>query len=107
MTLLLSSILHFETPSSSHPTTTFNFLALQSAPVCSGSVSLQDVRNSYMIEPIEFEVTPDNQDDSISFMIPSSRENLNRFYDAIFTLINSAGSVTSNISNISELLHLF
>ncbi len=39
-------------------------------------------------------------------MIPSSRENLNRFYDGTFTLINSAGSATSNISNISEWLHL-
>ena len=54
-----------------------------------------------MLGPIE--VTPDNQDNSIRFMIPSSRENLNRFYDATFTLINSAGSATSNI-NISELL---
>ncbi len=49
------------------------------------------------------EVTPDNQDNSISFMIPSSRENLNLFYVATFTLTNSAGSATSNIT-ISELL---
>ncbi len=69
--------------------------------MCSGSVSLQDIYNIYMLGPIE--VTPDNQDNSISFMIPSSRENLNRFYDATITLINSAGSTTSNISNISEL----
>ncbi len=54
-----------------------------------------------MLGPIE--VTPDNEDNSISFMIPSSRENLNRFYDATFTLINSAGSNISNIK-ISELL---
>ncbi len=54
-----------------------------------------------MLGPIE--VTPDNQDNSIRFMIPSSRENLNRFYDATFTLTNSAGSTTSNI-NISECL---
>ncbi len=79
-------------------------LALQSAPVCSGMVALQDIYNSYMLGPIE--VTLDNQENSISFMIPSSR-NLNRFYDATFTLINSAGLATSNISNISELLHLF
>ena len=67
---------------------------IQSAPVCFGSVSLQDVYNSsYMLEPIE--VTPDNQDNSIRFMIPSSKENSNRFYDATFTLVNSAGSATS------------
>ncbi len=66
--------------------------------MCSGNVSLQDIyNNSHMLGPIE--VTSDN---SISFMIPSSRENLNQFYDATFTLINSAGSVKSNIS-ISEL----
>ncbi len=53
-----------------------------------------------MLGPIE--VTPDNQDNSISFTIPSSRENLNRFYDTTFTLVNSAGSATSNII-ISEL----
>ncbi len=53
-----------------------------------------------MLGPIE--VTPDNQDISICFMIRSSRENLNQLYDATFTLINSAGSATSNIS-ISEL----
>ncbi len=56
-----------------------------------------------MLGPIE--VTPDNND-SISFIISSSRENLNRFYNATFTLTNSAGSAT-NISNISEWLHLF
>ncbi len=68
--------------------------------MCSGSVSLQDVYNSsHMFGPIE--VTPDNQDNSISFKIP---ENFNRFYDATFTLINSAGSATSNI-NISELFY--
>ncbi len=55
-----------------------------------------------MLGPIE--VTPDNQDNAISFMIPSSRVNLNRFYNATITLINSAGSATSSISNISELL---
>ncbi len=54
-----------------------------------------------MLGPIE--VTPDNEDNSISFMISSSRENLNRFYNATFTLINSAGSNISNIK-ISELL---
>ena len=70
--------------------------------MCSGSVSLQDIyNNSYMLGPIE--VTPDNQDNSISFIIPSSTENLNRIYDATFTLVNSAGSAISNI-NISELL---
>ncbi len=63
--------------------------------MCSGSVSLHDIYNIYMLGPIE--VTPDNQDNSISFMIPTSRENLNRFYDATFTLVNSAGSATSNI----------
>ncbi len=70
--------------------------------MCSGgSVSLQDIYNSsHMLGPIE--VTPDNQDNSISFMIPSSRENLNRFYNAIITLTNSAGSAI-NIINISEL----
>ncbi len=69
--------------------------------MCSGSVSLQDIYNSsHMLGPIE--VTPDNQDNTISFMIPSSRENLNRFYNATFTLVNSAGSATSNII-ISEL----
>ncbi len=69
--------------------------------MCSGSVSLQDIYNSsHMLGPIE--VTPDDQDNSISFMIPSSRENLNRFYDATFTLINSAGSNISNIT-MSEL----
>ncbi len=76
--------------------------------MCSGSVSLQDIYNSsYMLGPIE--VTPDNQDNdnSISFMIPSSRENLNRFYDATFTLINSAGSARPNISNISKLYLLW
>ncbi len=79
-----------------------NFLALQSAPVCSGSVSLQDIYNSSpMLGPIE--VTPDNQDNSIRFIISSSRENLNRVYYATITLTNSAGSATSNI-NISELL---
>ncbi len=79
---------------------------IQSAPVCFGSVSLQDVYNSsYMLGPIE--VTPDNQDISISFIIPSSRENLNRFYDATFTLVNSAGSATSPISNVSKLLPFF
>ncbi len=76
--------------------------------MCSGSVRLQDIYNSsYMLGPIE--VTPDNQDNSISFMIPliaSSRENLNRIYDATFTLINSAGSNTTNISNISELYNV-
>ncbi len=80
---------------------TINYLAIQSAPVCSGSVSLQDVYNSsHMLGPIE--VTPDNQDNSIRFMIPSSRKNLNRFYNATITLVNSAGSASSNISNISE-----
>ncbi len=69
---------------------------VQSAPVCSGSVSLQDIYNIYMLGPIE--VTPDN---STSFMISSSRENLNRFYNTAFTLVNSAGSAISNI-NISE-----
>ncbi len=70
--------------------------------MCSGSVSLQDIYNSsHMLGPIE--VTPDNQDNSISFMIPSSRENLNRFYNATFTLVNSAGSATS-ISELS-LMH--
>ncbi len=43
-------------------------------------------------------------------MIPSSRENLNQFYVATFTLVNSAGSAISNI-NISELcyplLHIY
>ena len=69
--------------------------------MCSGSVSLQDKYNSsYMLGPIE--VTPDNQDNSIRFMIPSSRENLNQLYNATFTLDNSAGSATSNII-ISEL----
>ncbi len=64
--------------------------------MCSGSVSLQDIYNSsHMLGPME--VTPDNQDDSISFMIPSSRENLNRFYNATFTLVNIAESATSNI----------
>ncbi len=57
-----------------------------------------------MLGPIE--VTPDNQDNSISFMIPSSRENLNRFYNATFTFINSAGSAISNII-ISELLNAY
>ncbi len=71
-----------------------------SAPVGSGSVSLQDIYNGYMLGPIE--VTPDDQDNSFGFMIPSSRESLNRFYNATFTLINSAGSTTSNII-ISEL----
>ncbi len=70
--------------------------------MCSGSVILQDIYNSsYMLGPIG--VPPDNQDNSISFMIPSSRENMNRVYDATFTLTNSAGSTTSNI-NISELV---
>ncbi len=69
--------------------------------MCSGSVSLQDIYNSsHMLGPIE--VTPDNQDNSISFMIPSSRENLNRFYDVTFNLVNSAGSNISNIT-MSEL----
>ena len=52
------------------------------------------------------EVTPDNKDNSISFMIPSSRENLNRFYNATITLVNSAGSTQVNI-NISESLNAF
>ncbi len=70
--------------------------------MCSGSVSLQDIYNiSYMLGPIE--VTPDNKDNSISFIIPSSTENLNRVYDATFNLVNSAESAISNI-NISELL---
>ncbi len=73
----------------------------KSFPVCSSSVSLQDIYDSHMLGPIE--VTPDNQDNSISFMISSTRENLNQLYDATFTLINSAGSAISNISNISEL----
>ncbi len=73
--------------------------------MCSGSVSLQDVYNSsHMLGRIE--VTPDNQDNSISFIISSSRENLNRIYNATITLVNSAGSVTSNI-NISESLNAF
>ncbi len=72
--------------------------------MCSGSVSLQDIlyNSSHMLGPIE--VTPD-KDNSISFMISSSRENLNRFYDATVTLINSAGSALYNI-NISELIVL-
>ena len=57
-----------------------------------------------MLGPIE--VTLDNEDNSISFMIPSSRENLNRLYNATFTLTNSAGSATSNII-ISELFFKF
>ncbi len=70
--------------------------------MCSGSVVLQDKYDSgYMLGPIE--VTPDNQNNSISFMIRSSPLNMNRFYNATFTLINSAGSATSNISDISEL----
>ncbi len=78
------------------------YYCIQSAPVCSGSVSLQDIYNSsHMLGPIE--VTSDNQDNSISFMIPSSRVNLNRFYNATFTLVNSAGSAIYNI-NISKLL---
>ncbi len=86
---------------------TINFLAIQSAPVCSGSVSLQDVYNSSHILGL-IEVTPVNQDNSISFMIPSSRKkNLNRVYNGTITLVNSAGSATSNISNISEFLHIF
>ncbi len=68
--------------------------------MCSGSVSLQDIYNGYMLG--HFEVTPDDQDNSFDFMIPSSGESLNRFYNATFTLINSAGSTTSNII-ISEL----
>ncbi len=79
--------------------------ALQSVPVCSGIVALQNIYNSiHMFGPIE--VTPDNQDNSISFMIPSSRENLNQFYDATITLTNSAGSATSNI-NISEYSNIY
>ncbi len=71
--------------------------------MCSGSVSLQDIYDSsHMLGPIE--VSPDNQDNSISFTIPSSRENLNRFYNATFTLINSAESAISNII-ISELFN--
>ena len=74
--------------------------------MCSGSVSLQDIYDSsYMLGPIE--VTPDNQDNSISFMIPRSRENLNRFYDATFTLINSAGSTTSYISISKYIIIIF
>ncbi len=70
--------------------------------MCSGSVILQDIYNSsHMLGPIE--VTPDNQDNFISFMITSSRENLNRFYDVTLTLANSAGSAISNII-ISELI---
>ncbi len=70
--------------------------------MCSGSVSLQDIYNSnHMLGPIK--VTPDNQDNSIGFMIPSFRENLNRFYDATFTLVNSAGSNNISNINISEL----
>ncbi len=71
--------------------------------MCSGSVTLQDIYNSsHMLGPIE--VTPDSQVNSINFMIQSS---LNRFYNATITLINNAGSATSNVSNISELLHLY
>ncbi len=55
-----------------------------------------------ILGPIE--VTPDNQVNSIRFMIPSSRENLNRFYNATFTLTNSAGSATSNIELIASVL---
>ncbi len=54
--------------------------------MCSGSVSLQDIYNIYMLGPIE--VTPDNQDNSIRFVITSSRENLNRFYDASSTVLD-------------------
>ncbi len=57
-----------------------------------------------MLGPIE--VTPDNQDNSISFMIPSSSDNLNQLYNATFTLVNSAGLAISNI-NISELLNAY
>ncbi len=59
-----------------------------------------------MLGPIE--VTPDNQNNSISFMISSSLENLNRFYDATITLINSAGSAISNIiiSEYSPLMYM-
>ena len=87
--------------------------------MCSGSVSLQDkYDSSYMLGPIEVTpdyqdnssisfMTPDYQDNYISFMIPRSMENLNRFYDATFTLINSAGSTTSNISISKYIIIIF
>ncbi len=78
--------------------TSISIGCVQSAPVCSGIVALQD--SSYTFGSIK--VIPDNQDNSISFIISSSSENLNQFYNATFTLNNSAGSATSNISDISE-----
>ncbi len=65
--------------------------------MCSGSVTLQDIYNNYTIGPIE--VIPDNQDDSIRFII--SNDNLNRLFNATLLLVNSAGP-TKHIITISE-----
>ncbi len=71
-----------------------HFLFHYSLPGSSAFWNSCSNNSSHMLGPNE--VTPDNQDNSISFTIPSSRENLNQFYDhATFTLINSAGSAIS------------